>query len=225
MDITELLFELRDTEYKNFHSKLIPNVSPDSIIGIRVPLLRKLSKEIFGTDESNAFLRRLPHTYYEENNLHAFLIEQIKDFDECINEVERFLPFIDNWATCDSLRPKCFKNNREALLPHIENYLTSSHTYTVRFGTEMLMCLFLDEYFDIAFPKRISEISSDEYYVNMMIAWYFATALSKQYETVIPFLEERRLSPWVHNKTIGKCTESFRIPDKHKEYLKSLRIR
>ena len=224
MDIKNSLFALRDTKYKDFHSRLIPNTDPNSIIGVRVPLLRKLSKDIAKSDECASFLLSLPHTYYEENNLHAFLIAEIADFGLCIERTEEFLPFIDNWATCDSFRPKCFKNNRENLLPYIENWLKSPHTYTVRFGIEMLMCLFLDDYFDMKYPERIAVISSDEYYINMMIAWYFTTALSKHYEKILPFLEEKRLPAWVHNKTISKCTESFCFTTEQKKYLRTLKI-
>ena len=223
MNITEKLFELQDTEYKLFHQKLMPTVSPDTVIGIRIPLLRSLAKEIDKNSLSEEYMKNLPHKYYEENNLHAFLIEKIKDFDKCIEETEKFLPFVDNWATCDSFRPKCFKNNTDKLLPHIENWLSSSHTYTVRFAIEALMLYYLDEHFDMKYPERISLIRSDEYYINMMIAWYFEAALLKQYKKILPFLTENKLPVWIHNKIIQKCIESHCFTKEQKEYLKTLK--
>lgn len=223
MNIQEKLFSLQDSEYKSFHGKLIPTVEPEKIIGIRIPVLRSFAKEIKDTDEAKRFLRQLPHNYYEENNLHAFLIEGILDFDRCIAEIERFLPFVDNWATCDSMRPKCFKKNKEKLLPYIENWLQSHEAYTVRFGIECLMCYFLDESFKVKYLESVSQIYSEEYYVNMMIAWYFATALAKQWDSTVVFLEDGRLPIWVHNKTIQKAVESFRITDEQKVYLKALK--
>lgn len=222
-DIRKKLLSMQDIEYKKFHEKLMPTVPSDTVIGIKVPVLRALSKEYFNTAESKIFLSALPHLYYEENNLHAFLIERIKNFDECIKEVEKFLPFVNNWATCDSLRPKCFKKNTEKLLPCIEKWLCSSHTYTVRFGIECLMLYFLDEKFEMRFPEQISKIKSDEYYVNMMIAWYFQAALSKRYDELLPFLTEHKLPVWIHNKTIQKCIESYRFTKEQKEYLKTLK--
>lgn len=222
--MTEKMFSLQDTKYKDFQCKLMPTVDPDRVIGVRTPALRALAKELYGTPQAEEFLSALPHTYYEENNLHAFLIEGIKDFDACIAALNAFLPYVDNWATCDSMRPVCFKRNIHKLPPYIEGWLNSSHVYTVRFGIEALMLCFLDEHYDEAYPRRISQIRSDEYYVNMMIAWYFATALAKRWENIIPFIEENTLSPWVHNKAIQKACESYRITAEQKDYLRTLKI-
>lgn len=223
MNILEKLFSLQDLEYKAFHIKLMPTVSPENVIGIRIPVLRRLAKEIKNTDEGSLFLKKLPHKYYEENNLHAFLIEGIDDFDSCVAELERFLPYVDNWATCDSMRPKCFKKNKDKLLLYIEKWLKSDSIYTVRFAVECLMIYFLDESFDVKYLEMVSQIKSEEYYVNMMIAWYFATALAKQWTDAVRFLENNRLSPWVHNKTIQKAVESYRITGEQKAYLKTLK--
>lgn len=222
--ITEKLFFLQDLKYKDFQCKLMPTVDPDSVIGVRTPALRTLAKELYGTREAAEFFSALPHTYYEENNLHAFLIERIKDFDACITALDAFLPYVDNWATCDSMRPGCFKKNTEKLLPYIERWLTSSHTYTVRFAIEALMIYYLDEHFDGSYPRRIAAITSDEYYINMMIAWYFATALAKRWDDIIPFIEGKCLPVWVHNKAIQKACESYRITAEQKEYLRTLKL-
>ncbi len=222
-NITERLFDLKDNEYREFHSRLMPTVEKDRIIGIRIPALRSLAKEILNTKEADEFINTLPHYYYEENNLHAFLIEQIKDYGLCINAVNRFLPYIDNWATCDSLRPKCFKKNKEKLEKQIDIWLTSEHLYTVRFGIEMLMVHFLDGDFKAEHLEKVAKIKTNEYYLEMMVAWYFATALAKQYEAALPYIEQRRLSPSIHTKTIQKAAESFRITDEQKQYLKSFK--
>lgn len=221
--IQEFLFKERDEKYKAFQCKLMPTVDPDTVIGVRIPVLRKFAKEISQTPHCAAFLCVLPHAYYEENNLHAFLIESIKDYDTAISAVNAFLPYVDNWATCDSMTPKIFRKNLTRLQSEIDKWLQSKHTYTIRFGVGMLMKFFLDENFDEEYPKRISSIKSEEYYVNMMIAWYFATALSKQYNAVIPYLEQYRLAPWIHNKTIQKAIESYRIDDTTKAYLRTLK--
>lgn len=223
MNITEKLLSLSDLKYKEFQCKLMPTVDPETVIGVRTPKLRKFAKELTVQKETETFLKTLPHKYYEENNLHAFLIEQIADFDLCIEESEHFLPYVDNWATCDSMRPKCFKKNTDRLLICIERWLNSPHTYTVRFGIEMLMIFYLDEHFDPKYLKRVSKIKSDEYYVNMMMAWYFATALAKQWNSTVTFIEQNVLPVWVHNKTIQKAAESFRITEEQKTYLKSLK--
>ncbi len=217
--IQKRLFELQDIDYKDFTAKLIPNIDVKTIIGVRTPMLRKLAKEV--SDKS--FLQKLPHKYYEENNFHAFMIADIKDYDECIAEINRFLPCIDNWATCDSLRPKCFLNNRQNLILDVKRWIESKHTYTVRFGIEMLMVHFLDEDFKSEYHDLVLNVKSNEYYVNMMIAWYFATALAKKWDSTVIFLTENRLSPWVHNKTIQKAIESYRITDEKKEYLRNLK--
>ena len=223
-DIQKKLFELQDLKYKKFHSKLIPETNSDTIIGVRTPLIRNLIKSL-NTKEITDFLEsKLPHKYYEENNLHALLISNIKDYNLCITELEKFLPYIDNWATCDSLRPICFKHNKDKLINNINNWLDSNHAFTIRFGIEMLMVHFLDKDFKYNYLLKVSTVKSDEYYVKMMIAWYFATALAKQYEYAVRFLEDTSLSKWVHNKTIQKAIESFRLTDEQKLYLKSLKI-
>ncbi len=221
-EIRKKLFEMKNEEYKLFQCKLMPNISPDTVIGVRIPQLRKFAKELYKGVDTAEFLSSLPHKYYEENNLHAFIIEQIKTVDECIEKTDRFLPYVDNWATCDSLRPKCFKYNVQAIIPKAREYIVSSHTYTARFGIELLMLYCLDEHFDEKYPLLVSQIESTEYYVNMMRAWYFATALAKQYESVIKFIESRTLDTFTHGKTIKKACESFRIPKEIKEYLKTL---
>ena len=218
-----ILFENQDLGYKEFHQKLVPNLDPDTIIGVRVPALRKLAKDFSGTEKRAEFLKTLPHKYYEENNLHAFFIEQIADFDRCIAEINRFLPYIDNWATCDSMRPKVFSKNKEKLLLEIDKWLKSEKTYAVRYGIEMLMVHFLDEDFNEKHLEKVASIESDEYYVNMMLAWYFATALAKQWDRTVPYLYEHKLHPWVHNKTIQKAVESYRISAEQKKFLKNLR--
>lgn len=223
--IQEKLFAMQDEKYKAFQSKLMPTVDPDTVIGVRTPQLRKLAKEIAKTEEKQLLLRELPHTYFEENQLHGFVIALEKDFESCLAEVERFLPYIDNWATCDQLSPKVFTKHREELLPHIDVWLESGHVYTIRFGIGMLMQQFLDDDFDIRYAGKAAAVRSDEYYVNMMIAWYFATALAKQYNAVLPFIEERKLDVWTHNKAIQKAVESYRITPEQKAYLKTLKIK
>lgn len=221
--IREKLFEMQDEEYKAFHAKLIPTVSPDNIIGVRTPILRKYAKEMKKDPQIEGFLANLPHTYYDENNLHGFIIEQIKDYEECLAAVENFLPFIDNWATCDMMAPKVFGKYLDELITPIHKWIASEDTYTIRFAINMLMKFYLDEQFKPEYLKLVSEVESEEYYVNMMIAWYFATALAKQYEAVLPYVEERRLSAWTHNKTIQKACESYRITAEQKAYLRSLK--
>lgn len=223
-EIQKRLFSLQDIKYKKFHSKLIPTVDENLIIGVRVPLLRKLAKEISYPEECNDFLKSLPHKYYEENNLHAFIIENIKDYKTCIKELELFLPYIDNWATCDSLRPKVFRKKLNELLNQIRIWISSKNTFTVRFGILCLMIYFLkDENFDNSFLELVANIYSEEYYIKMMQAWYFATALHFQYDATIKFLEERKLDVWVHNKTIQKAIESNLISKETKIYLRSLK--
>lgn len=221
--LQERLFELQDTKYRDFHSKLIPNIEKDRVIGIRTPVLRRFAKELGKTPEAEDFLRELPHYYYEENNLHMMLLTPMKDFETCLEQIEKFLPYIDNWATCDLPLPKCFEKHKEELLPHIRRWIASGETYTIRYGMGVLMRLYLDEDFRSEYPEWVTGVNSEEYYVNMMIAWYLATALAKQWDAVIPYLEERRLSPWVHRKTIQKAVESYRITPEQKVYLKGLR--
>ncbi len=225
MNIREELFKLQDGKYREFHTRLIPTVNHERIIGVRVPMLRKLVKDFAKTPGVEAFLKELPHKYYEEDLVHVLLIGEIKDFDDAIEARERFLPCIDNWAVCDVPMPKVFCRNKERLLPYVEKWLTSKHAYTVRYGIKVLMDLFLDDDFDIKYPEMVSCIKSDEYYVNMMIAWYFATALAKQYDAVLPHIKERKLEPWTHNKTIQKTVESYRIDAETKNYLKTLKCK
>ncbi len=224
-NIREELFELGDESYKNFHSKLIPNIKYDSIIGIRTPVLRKYAKELFKSKDAAVFMSHLPHKYYEENNLHCFLIEQIKDYDECVKALDVFLPYVDNWATCDSMTPKVFKKNTGRLINEIDRWIISDNTYSVRFAIEMLMKFFLEDCFEEKYLEKVANVSSEEYYIKMMIAWYFATALAKQYEASLVYLEEKKLDTWTHNKTIQKAIESYRISDEQKQYLRTLRIR
>ena len=219
------LINLSESGYKKFSQALTPSVSTDRVLGVRVPALRKLAKELANSDKVNDFLSDLPHFYLEENSLHAYVIEQFSDFEKVMQLTQEFLPFIDNWATCDTFCPKVFKKHPEKLLPYIESWLNSNHVYTVRFAINMLMRFFLDQRFDIKYPECIAKINSNEYYLNMVIAWYFATALAKQYESVLPFIEQMRLSVWVHNKTIQKAVESYRITNERKDYLKTLKIK
>lgn len=224
-NIRKTLLSLGDSEYKAFHSKLIPNVPTEKIIGIRTPVLRKYAKELCGSEEAYAFLRVLPHEYYEENNLHAFLIEQIKEYDRVIAELDRFLPYVDNWATCDMMSPKCFSENRNLLLKDVFRWIDSGQTYTVRFGVCMLMKYCLGENIRAEYIEKVANIKSDEYYVKMVIAWYFATALTKNYDIALPYIQNRMLDIWVHNKTIQKACESYQISKDKKEFLKTLKIK
>ena len=219
-DIQKTLFSMQDTKYRDFHARLVPNIDKNTIIGVRTPNLRAFAKEI--KPKAEEIFSGLPHRYYEENNLHAFLISEMSDFDECIEKLNTFLPYVDNWATCDGIRPKCFKKNKETLIFEIDKWLKSGHTYTVRFAIEMLMTHFLDGDFNEKYLEKVSNVKSHEYYINMMIAWYFATALAKKWDCTVKYLEEKRLSEWVHKKTIQKAIESYRITEKQKEYLKKL---
>ncbi|MBE5900905.1 MAG: DNA alkylation repair protein [Lachnospiraceae bacterium] len=224
-EIREKLFSVQDEKYRDFQAKLIPTIEPDSMIGVRTPQLRKLAKEMDKREDVEDFLKELPHTYFDENQLHAFILSGMKDFDRCVMAVNGFLPYVDNWATCDQMSPKVFKKHRQELLPYIEKWLKSEETYTIRFGIGMLMEHFLDEDYDETYPEMVAKIRSEEYYVNMMIAWYFATALAKQYDSVLPFLTEQKLDKWTHNKAIQKARESYRITKEQKEYLKEIRIK
>lgn len=225
MDIQKSLFDLQDREYAKFSAKLTPTIDPSKFIGVRVPLLRKFAKELYKSGEYKGFLHSLPHEYYDENLLHSILISQIKDFDEAVAEITSFLSYIDNWAVCDLLDPKVFKKHKEQLLPLIFEWSASKETYTCRFGVGMLMTYFLDEDFKEEYLDIPANITSDEYYVNMMLAWYFATALAKQYEKTLPLIESKTLPKWVQNKTIQKAKESFRVTDEHKQYLSTLKIK
>lgn len=224
-EILDRLFALQDTAYKEFQCNLMPNVDRELVIGVRTPLLRNLAKEYFNTPQADAFIKTLPHRYYEENNLHSFLLERIKDYDEAIQAVEAFLPYIDNWATCDQLSPKVFKKHLPDLYERIKTWLDSDHTYTVRFGIGMLMSFYLDNNFQTEINDLVAGVRSQEYYINMMIAWYFATALAKQYDATLPYLQEYRLDKWTHNKAIQKAIESNRINDETKTYLRTLKIK
>ena len=222
-EITTKLFSLQDTAYRDFQVKLIPGMDAQKEIGVRTPELRKLSKELAKREDIREFLNDLPHQYFDENQLHAFILSGEKDFEKCMEDLERFLPYVDNWATCDQMSPKVFRKHRKELLDAIRRWIESDHPYTVRFAIKMLMEHFLDEDFDPAYPEMVAEVRSEEYYIRMMIAWYFATALAKQYEAVLPYLEQKKLDVWTHNKTIQKAVESYRITEEQKIYLKSLK--
>ena len=219
------LWTMQDLKYRDFQCKLMPTVAMDTVIGVRTPELRKFAKEFSEKPEANEFLKILPHKYYEENNLHGFLIETIKDYDRVITELDAFLPYVDNWATCDLMRPKIFQKHLEELLGKIKEWIHDDHTYTIRFGIEMLMSFYLDEQFCPEFLELVSYVQSEEYYVNMMVAWYFATALAKQYDDTLPYIEQHRLSKWTHNKAIQKAVESYRISDGQKTYLRTLKVK
>lgn len=224
MKAQELLFQLQDKGYRDFQSKLIPTIPVETIIGVRIPTIRKLAKE-YGKDlESVEFLKQLPHTYYDENILHALLVAEIKDYEVCVKEVERFLPYVDNWAVCDIFSPKVFRKNKDKLIDKIREWTASDHPYTCRFGMEMLMTHFLDEDFRVEYLEIPATVHSEEYYVNMMIAWFYATALAKQWDATIGYMEDQRLDIWTHNKTIQKARESYRITPEQKEYLKTLKM-
>lgn len=223
--INELFKQEKSQKLKEFNAKLIPNINADCVLGISLPTLRKFAKELYFTCDCTPFLQDLPHSFHEENHLHAFLIEQIKDYDECIRLTQEFLPFVDNWAVCDCFKPLIFKKNKEKLLLEIKKWLTSEHTYIIRYGVNMLLTHFLDEQFVPETLEWVASINSQDYYVKMVIAWYFATAIAKQYDSAIVFLEQKRLQPWVHNKTIQKSIESYRVSIEHKQYLKTLKVK
>ena len=224
-EIVAELFRLQDKKYAAFQAKLIPTAAADRIIGVRTPELRAFAKKLYNDGGTAAFLTHLPHRYFEEDQLHAFVISLEKDFDKCLGEVEAFLPYIDNWATCDQLSPTVFKKEPEKLLPYIRAWIQSDQVYTVRFAIGMLMQHFLDRRFDPQYADMVAAVRSEEYYVNMMIAWYFATALAKQYDAILPYLEGKRLDDWTHNKAIQKSVESYRITAEQKGYLKTLKVK
>lgn len=224
-EIRQGLFALKDEKYKEFQKKLIPTVDENTVIGVRMPVLRKYAKDVSGTPGAVIFMQTLPHEYYEENNLHGMLIETMKDYDECIAYLDEFLPYVDNWATCDLISPRVFKKHKDELLVKIKEWMASDRVYTIRFGMEMLMTHFLDEDFKPEYLGMAADVHSEEYYVNMMIAWFFATALAKQYEASLPYIENHCMDRWTHNKTIQKAIESYRITDEQKRYLKSLKIK
>ena len=219
------LFEMQDLKYRDFSAKLTPTVDPQRVIGVRTPDLRKYAAELSKTEDAAAFMATLPHFYQEENNLHGFLIERIADYDACIAALDTFLPYVDNWATCDLISPKRLKRNLPRLIGEIRRWMASEQTYTIRFGMEMLMRYYLDEAFDPAYLDLVAGVRSEEYYVNMMIAWFFATALAKQWDATLPFIVNCRLEPWVHNKAIQKAVESYRIPEDRKIWLRAQKIR
>ncbi len=222
--IREKLFEMQDLQYRDFQAKLVPTVDKETIIGVRTPAVRKFAREIGRDPEISRFLADLPHQYYDENNLHSFIIERIKDYEECLGEVERFLPYIDNWATCDTQSPKVFAKHTEELLGPIRRWIASDRPYTVRYGIGILMKFYLDENFKVQYLEMVSSVRSEEYYVKMMAAWYFATALAKQYDDAVRYLQDKKLDAWTHNKTIQKARESYRITAEQKAYLKTLII-
>lgn len=224
-EIRQYLWEQQDQKYAEFQRKLIPTVEGDTIIGVRTPVLRTYAKTLSKRADVGEFLEALPHEYFEENQLHAFLLSVEKDFDLCVQRLQIFLPYVDNWATCDRMSPKIFKKNRQRLLTYIDSWLVSDHTYTVRYGIGMLMEHFLGEDFLVSYCEKVAAVRSEEYYVNMMVAWYFATALAKQPEAALPYLENRRLDIWTHNKAIQKACESYRISGEMKEYLKTLKVK
>lgn len=223
MTVYERLIKYQDEKYREFQSVLVPNVNKNLIIGVRSPIMRKISKEVFGTEEANAFLKDIPHHYYEENIMHMFLVSSIKDFDECIKELETFFPYIDCWPVCDQSSPKVFKKNHKRLISCVKKWIASNHVYTVRYGVRILMNEFLDDDFSEEYLELVSKIRGEDYYLKMMIAWYFATALAKQYDATIKYIEKRKLDEWIHKKTIQKAVESFRVTDEHKKYLKKFR--
>lgn len=223
--VQKQLFELQDLQYRDFHAKLLPTIEKEKIIGVRTPVLRKFAKLYGKTEDAKEFLKVLPHQYYEENNLHGLLIEQIKDYDQCLAELERFLPYIDNWATCDLLSVKIVKKHLDTFIKEVNRWVESDLSYTIRFGIGMLMRYYLEDEFRMEYPEKVAAVQSEEYYVNMMRAWYFATALAKQYDQILPFLEEGRLDVWTHNKSIQKAIESYRITPEQKTYLKTLKIK
>lgn len=223
MDITKKLFALQDLKYRDFSASLTPTIDKEYFIGVRVPEVRKLAKEIKDTKEANEFIKALPHKYFDENMLHGLLLSEIKDYERCLHEVDAFLPFVDNWAVCDIMSPKAFKKHKNEFIKEIIKWADSKETYRVRFAIGQLMALYLDDDFKEEYLEIPSKIISDEYYINMMIAWYFATALAKKWDKAIKYLEKKTLPLWVHNKTISKARESFRITPEQKEYLKSLK--
>jgi 3-methyladenine DNA glycosylase AlkD len=224
-EIRDELFRLQDSGYRDFQSKLMPTIDASTAIGVRTPALRALAKKLVKREDVGLFLSDLPHAYFDENQLHAFIVSELRDFTACLQEVERFLPYVDNWATCDQMSPKVFKKHREELLDPIKRWISSDATYTVRFGVGMLMEHYIDDDFDPSYLDMVAAVRSEEYYIRMMVAWYFATALAKQYDAALPYLTDQRLDPWTHNKTIQKAIESRRISPEQKDYLRGLKIK
>ena len=224
-EIREALLNEKDVKYKDFQGSLIPGVDAEYFIGVRTPRLRAMAKEYAKNKDIQKFLDDLPHKYFDENQLHAFIISGMKDYDKCVEELEKFLPYVDNWATCDQMSPGIFKKHKKEILPLIDKWMKSGETYSIRFGIKMLMEHFLDDDFDIKYAKKVSKVKSEEYYVKMMVAWYMATALAKQYDAVLPIMEDKKMEAWTHNKAIQKAVESYRVSDEHKNYLKTLKIK
>ena len=212
-------------KYRDLQIKILPSVKPEAIIGVRTPELRKYVKQLSKREDIQEFLDDLPHKFFDEDQLHAFILSEMKDYEKCIGQLEIFLPHVNNWATTDQMSPKVFKKHRAKLLKHINKWIKSKKPYTIRYGIGMLMEHFLEEDFDIKYPETVASVRSEEYYVNMMIAWYFATALAKQYDAILPFIENRKLDVWTHNKAIQKSVESYRITPEQKAYLKTLKIK
>lgn len=225
MTLYDRLNEVRDEAYREFQIRLVPNVPPETVVGVRTPEMRRIAGEVFKSADRDAFLNDLPHKYYEENLIHFFVLSMMKDFDECVRRVEAFLPYVDCWPVSDQATPKAFRKNHEKLLPYIQKWIASEHVYTARFGIRMLMNEFLDADFKEEYLSLVAAKQGEDYYLRMMVAWYFATALAKRYDETVPYLEARRLDEWTHRKTIQKAIESFRVTDAHKEYLRSLRDR
>ena len=223
MTVYELLLEAKDENYREFQAKLVPNIDSETIIGVRTPQMREVAKKVFKSDMVESFLKDFPHKYYEENLVHFFIIALIKDFDECVKRVEEFLPYVDCWPVSDQSSPKVFKKNHDKLLPYVKKWIESDHVYTARFGIRMLMNEYLGDDFKEEYLELVASKSGEDYYLKMMIAWYFATALAKRYEETVPYIENHRLDEWVHKKTIQKAVESYRVSDEHKIYLKTFR--
>ena len=223
MTVSEMLAACASEKYRDFQSKLVPNIPKETILGVKTPDMRRIAKSISGTEEADAFLAELPHKYYEENLVHFFVIAMIRDFDECVEAVETFLPYVDCWPVCDQSSPKAFARNHGKLLPFIRKWIGSEHVYTVRFGIRMLMNEFLGEDFKPEYLDWVAKVDGEDYYIKMMVAWYFATALAKRYDESVVYIEERRLEPWTHKKAIQKAIESYRVSDEHKDYLKTFR--
>jgi 3-methyladenine DNA glycosylase AlkD len=223
MNIIDELLKINDLEYVSFQSKLIPNINPDTIIGVKTPELKRIAKELYKNNDYENFLNSLPHKYFEENIIHGLLISEFKDYNLCINYIDKFLPYIDNWAVCDQTNPKVFKKHKEEVLIKINEWINSNEIYKIRFGVKTLMSHFLDDDFNKDYLKLPLIIKNDDYYVKMMIAWYYATALAKQYDEAIKIIESNELDIFIHNKTIQKAIESFRVTDEHKKYLRTLK--
>lgn len=223
MSIVERLMQYQDIKYKDFQSNLVPNIDKETIIGVRTPNMRQIAKDVYNSEEAKEFLNTLPHKYYEENLVHFFLIAMIKDFNLCVEEVNKFLPYVDCWPVSDQSSPKVFKKNHDKLIPLIKNWIASDHVYTARFGIRILMNEFLDDDFKEEYFTLVINKKGEDYYLKMMVAWYFATALAKKYDFAVKVIEENKLDQWCHNKAIQKALESYRVSDSHKEYLRSLK--